>query len=55
MPFVITRVDDRAIYLKSIQPRPEVRVVKENQKPSDEMRKWLLDGHKSSENKNIEF
>lgn len=55
MPFVITRVDDTAIYLRRISPRPQVRVVKEDQKPSEEMRKWLMEGHKkddySSENK----
>ena len=56
MPFVITRVDDKAIYLKPIHPRPEVREVKEDQKPSDEMRKWLMEGHKKDDrDKNIDF
>lgn len=30
-----------------IEPRPEIRVVKEDQSPSVEMRKWLLEGHKN--------
>lgn len=32
-------------------PRPQIRVVKQNQSPSEEMRKWLLSGHQSSKNK----
>ena len=32
-------------------PRPQVRVVRQDQKPSEEMRKWLLQGHQSSKNK----
>lgn len=56
MPFVITHYDDKAIYLRPIHPRPEVREVKEDQKPSDEMRKWLLEGHKKDDKeKSIDF
>lgn len=29
-------------------PRPQIRVVKQNQHPSEEMRKWLFSGHYSS-------
>lgn len=36
-------------------PRPLIRIVKENQTPSEEMRKWLLSGHNSSKNKTIVF
>lgn len=53
MPFQISRVDEHAIYLRPVQPRPEVRVVAENQKPSDEMRKWLLEGHKNDKEKTL--
>ena len=53
MPFQITRVDEHAIYLRPIQPRPEVREVAENQSPSDEMRRWLLEGHKNDKEKSF--
>ena len=53
MPFQITRVDEHAIYLRPIQPRPEVREVAENQSPSDEMRRWLLEGHKNNKEKSF--
>ena len=47
MPFTISSSD---IEKFRIQPRPIVRVT-EN-KPSDEMRKWLFENHKKeSENK----
>ena len=36
-------------------PRPQIRVVKENQRPSEEMRRWLLEGKNISKNKNIVF
>lgn len=36
-------------------PRPQIRVVRQNQSPSEEMRKWLLSGRNSSKNKNIVF
>lgn len=42
-------------------PRPVVRKIYEDQSPSAEMRKWLLEGHKndflniSCQNKNIVF
>lgn len=36
-------------------PRPQIRVVKQNQSPSEEMRKWLLEGKNISKNKNIVF
>lgn len=34
-------------------PRPLIRIVKENQKPSEEMRKWLLEGHKNNKEKSF--
>lgn len=39
-------------------PRPQIRVVSNDQSPSQEMRKWLLEGHKKrleNQNKNIVF
>lgn len=42
-------------------PRPKVRKIEANQSPSEEMRKWLLEGHfknlnsTESQNKNIVF
>lgn len=29
------------------EPKPEIRVIKQDQSPSDEMRKWLFEGHKN--------
>ena len=41
-------------------PRPVIRKIREDRSPSEEMRRWLLEGHKSEkkielENKNIVF
>lgn len=30
-----------------VEPKPKIRVVKQDQSPSEEMRKWLLEGHKN--------
>lgn len=29
-------------------PKPQIRIVRQDQRPSEEMRKWLLAGHKST-------
>lgn len=50
MPFTISRTD---IEKFRVQPRPIIRVT-EN-KPSDEMRKWLLENHKQESKNKIVF
>lgn len=36
-------------------PRPQVRIIKGPETPSEAMRKWLLEGQNTSKNKNTSF